>query len=61
MKTIKQIEVGKTTLKVILRSGYACPRCKNETWANRENCEELEKGWCTHCAYSGEPLKIIKE
>lgn len=60
MKTISRDELTQT-IKIIHHEGYACPRCKLEKWATRDN-QKIEEGWCCNCAYAmGEPLKIIDQ
>lgn len=60
MQTIRRQDLGKT-IDVNHRLGYACPRCLLETWATSDNTVEVKEGWCTSCAFSGEPLKIIEQ
>lgn len=59
MKTINRKDLGKV-LDIVLRPGYACPRCLLETWATGDSTAEVKGGWCRSCAFSGEPLKIIE-
>jgi hypothetical protein len=60
MKTIKRDELDeKKTVWLIHQPGWACPRCKKESWATGKD-EVIKKGWCSFCAFSGnEPLKIV--
>lgn len=63
MQTIRRQDLGKT-IDVNHRLGYACPRCLLETWATSDwatSDNEVKGGWCTSCAFSGEPLKIIEQ
>jgi predicted nucleic acid binding AN1-type Zn finger protein len=59
MKTILRSELIKT-IEIFHYAGYACPRCKLETWATENRNEDVNKGYCYACAYTGKPLKIIE-
>jgi len=58
MKNILRNQLNKTII-ISRVSGYACPRCKYETWATRNS--SVKDGYCYACAYTGEPLKIIEK